>query len=357
MEKNWSVREYIDGDEENINDLFNIIFEKNRKLNHWEWEFKKNPKGSKSLVAVDNDQIVGHLGSLHRNIKAQHLDFMTSWEVVGMTHTDFGRLGIFVALGQNLLAESRKEGIDIVIGFPNENALPGHRKLGCIELFSLHVMIKPINFKNLSKKMFSNRLLCLLSEMAAKFTFSVFYRTRKPKITGDVTYKTVSEFNERFDKFWEEAKVSYPIILTRDSRYMNWRYAECPSRHYQKFAAEKDGRILAVVIVSVLEKFGLSNGAIVDILALPNHEHIVHELVLKAGDYLKEKKVDLIACSVPKWSSYNNVLKKCGFMKCPKRLYPKEEPFIIYPLSKEIDIDLVKNPLNWYITWGDTDVV
>ncbi|UCG70799.1 MAG: GNAT family N-acetyltransferase [Thermoplasmata archaeon] len=357
MNKNWSIRGYNHGDEEEINDLFNTIFGKDRTLEYWNWEFKKNPDGSKIFVAVDKDQIIAHLGSLHRKIKFRKEYRSASLEVDGMTHPNYGRQGIFMALGKKLLDESKKEEIDIIIGFPNEKAIPGHRKLHCIELFSLHVMIKPMNFKNVSKKLFSNRLICIISEKVGKYMLGIIYRVRKPKIEEDISLMAISEFDDRFDKFWEEAKSSYPIILHRDKRYMNWRYGECPGQKYHKFVAEKENRILAVVVVRIVERFGLSNGAIVDVLSLPNHEKVVHGLLLRAIEHLKDKRVDLVACSIPKWSGYNDVLKKCGFMKCPKRLNPKEEPFIIYPLSKEINMDFVKNITNWYITWGDTDVV
>jgi hypothetical protein len=357
MDKNWSIRDYIDGDEKGVNELFNAIFSKTRTLEHWNWEFKNNPEGSKILVVEEKEQIIAHLASIHRTVKIENQDFFASLEVDGMTHPDFGRRGIFVALGKKLLFESEEKGIDIVLGFPNVKALPGHRKLGCIELFSLNVMIRPLNFRNISNKMFTNKLLGKLSEIFGKFTFKFFYKARKTGIDEGVVLKTIKEFGDRFDRFWEGAQASYPIILQRDRKYMNWKYIDCPHRDYKSFVAEKEGRYLAVVVVRVLEKFGLTNGAIADILALPNQEQNVQGLLLKAMEYLKEKKVDLIACSVPEWSVHNGTLRKCGFMKCPKKLNPKGEPFIIYPISKKGDTDFIKNPSNWYITWGDTDVV
>lgn len=357
MQRNWSIRDYHDGDEHNINDLFNSIFNKNRTLDGWNWEFKRNPEGIKLLVAVDNHHIIGHLGSLHRGIKIEHKNTLASLEVDGMTHPDYGRSGIFISLGKRLLSDFEKEDIDIVLGFPNYKALPGHRKLNCIELFSLYVMIRPVNFQNIAKKMFSNRFLRLISEKMGKFTFRVIYRVRKEKLGEDVIFKSVSRFDDRFDRFWEEACSSHPIILTRNSRYLNWRYIECPEKRYQIFIAENKKRVLAMVIVRVFERFGLRNGVIVDILAIQNHENVVQSLVQKAMKHLEDKEVDLIACSIPQWSAYRRILRKCGFVNCPKRLNPKEEPFIIYPISKDIDMDMIKNPRNWFITWGDTDVV
>ena len=72
---------------------------------------------------------------------------------------------------------------------------------------------------------------------------------------------------------------------------------------------------------------------------------------------VEKKEVDLMACMIPNWSVFNKVLRRCGFVPCPKGLNPKKEPFLIYPISKDIDLDVVKDPKNWFITWGDSDVV
>lgn len=357
MDKDWSIRGYNDGDEYEINELFNSIFNKKRTLEHWNWEFKKNPDGFKVLVAVDNERIIGHLGALHRKIRIGQEKALASLEVDGMTRPDYGHRGIFIALGKRLLSESEKDGFGILIGFPNENALPGHRKLNCIELFTPPVMVRPLNFRNISKKLFANRFLGFLSGAFGRFLFRVVYRVKKAKIEENVTIKRISKFDERFDRFWENACSAHSIILHRDSRYLNWRYAERPERLYEIFIAERDERVLAMAVVRVLEMFGLRNGAIVDILALPNQENTAHSVLLKAMEHLEEEGVDLIACLIPKWSIYYKVLRRCGFVTCPKGLNPKEEPFIIYPISKGFNSNFVKNPNNWFITWGDSDVV
>ncbi|UCE37900.1 MAG: GNAT family N-acetyltransferase [Thermoplasmata archaeon] len=356
MNKNWLIRNYEDGDEDKINTLLNFVYKINRSLSYWYWEFKGNPEGSKILLAVDESNIVGHLASLKRKIKIHESEILASLEVEGVTHPKYGRQGIFVTLGQKMLSESKKEGIDIVYGFPNENALPGHRKLKCFEIFSLHVMIRPVDFKKVSQKMFSNRILVFFANLAGRAAFKVFYRPKRPHY-DDMVIKTITQFDSRTDDLWKEAQAAHDIILRRDSTYLNWRYTQCPEKHYKIFVAEKDNILLAWVVVRILEKFGLNNGAIVDLLASPNQKEAVHALILKAMEDLQQEGVDLMACSIPKSSDYYKILKKCGFITCPKNLNPKEEPFIIYPLSEELNLEFVKEPANWFITWGDTDVV
>jgi GNAT superfamily N-acetyltransferase len=357
MNNKWLLRDYEDGDEERINPLLNLVYKINRDLSYWNWEFRGNPIGFKTVLAVDGPRIIGHIAAINREMKLHDSEILASLEVEGVTHPEYQRQGIFVAMGQKLISDMKKEGISYVYGFPNENALPGHRKLNCIELFNLHIMIRPINMKNISKKRVANNLLGLLANIAGRLTFKLFYRPKKPQAEIGVKIKTISEFDSRFDDFWEKVKKDHNILLKRDSKYLNWRYTKCPEKEYKIYAAEKDNEILAWVVVRVLKRFDLDNGAIVDLLGLHNHENVMHALIMKVVEDLKQKKVDLVACSIPKTSSYYNLLRKCGFATCPKKLNPKEEPMILYPLTNDTTLDYIKNPSNWYITWGDTDVV
>jgi GNAT superfamily N-acetyltransferase len=357
MNKRWLLRDYNEGDEVKINPLLNSIYKIQRSISYWNWEFKENPKGFKTLVAVDGSNVVGHLAALHREIIWGDTAACVSMEVEGVTHPDYQRQGIFVAMGQKLLADLKEEGFSLVYGFPNENALPGHRKLKCIEIFKLHVMIRPLNFKNISKKRMSNKIIGAILGFTGKLAFMLMYRPKRPVLHKDVKIKTISEFDSRFDKLWQEAKSDHKIILKRDSLYLNWRYTQCPQKQYKIYVAEKDDKVLAWVIVRILNRFDLVNGALVDMLGLPNNENVIMALIQRAFDDLKEQNVDLVACSVPKSSIYFSSLKSSGFATCPRKLNPKEEPFIIYPLKKDENMEFIKDPGNWFITWGDTDVI
>ncbi|UCF07695.1 MAG: GNAT family N-acetyltransferase [Thermoplasmata archaeon] len=357
MEGTWTFRDYRSGEEGQINDLFNSIFDKKRSMEHWRWEFTANPDGQKVLVGEDDGRIFAHLASLHRRIKIGEAETLASLEVDGMTHPDFTRRGVFVTLGKSLLSELDREGFGLAFGFPNEKAVFGHRRMGALELFTPCLLIRPLNFKRISEKMFANRLTARLSRGFSRLAFTVFFRVKKAGIPRDVSIKDIAHFDERFDTFWAAASKTHRVILKRNSSYLNWRYIEHPGKHYKILAAEKKGNVLALVVFRVKEMYGLKNGAIVDMLALPKNENVLHGLLIKAVEELAKGDVDLIACLIPKWSDYYKVLKKCGFARCPKQLNPKDRPLIIYPLSDKIALDVIKDPLAWFITWGDTDVM
>jgi GNAT superfamily N-acetyltransferase len=357
MKKNWILKEYKDGDEKSINSLLNHVYKISRDISYWQWEFKGNPKGFYTILAKDGNSIIGHLASVNREIKVGEEESLASLEVEGVTHPDYQRQGIFVALGQKLLDHLKKENKLLVYGFPNYNALPGHRKLGCTEIMTLNILIRPVDFKRISEKTASNGILRFFLKVGGQIAFNLFYRPKAIPLREGVVIKVINEFDSRFDEFWNDEKSQYEIILKRDSEYLKWRYSDPPNKDYKIYIAEKEGRILTWMVVRTMDKFGLKNGAIVDILSRPDCKDVmINMLGIIERDFIREK-VDLIACSVPKWSGYHKILRKSGFISCPKRLNPKEEAFIIYPLSSELDREYLSKASNWYITWGDTDVV
>jgi hypothetical protein len=357
MQEDWEIREYRQGDEGAINALFNSIFEKSRTMEQWTWEFKKNPQGINVLVTQDSTRIFGHLASLNRTIRIGSREHLSSLEVDGMTHPDYARQGVFVALGKELLSRLGDKGFVMAYGFPNERAQPGHKRLGAIEVFTPRVLIRPINLKRISKKMFTNGFLSKCAEIFSRLVFGLFGREKKIPIRGKMEIAEISNFDEKCDVLWEKAGKSHNLILKRDSTYLNWRYAGHPEKPYRMFAAESEGRFVGWVVFRIMDRFDLKNGAIVDMLALPGHEDAIHALVLTAVHEMKKENADLIACLIPEGSPYFGVLRKCGFVNCPERLNPNPRPLIIYPLSDELDMNVINNPRNWYITWGDTDVM
>ena len=58
----------------------------------------------------------------------------------------------------------------------------------------------------------------------------------------------------------------------------------------------------------------------------------------------------------PHWRYYKSLMKN-KFFKIIKILFPEEVYFGVRENSEIIDFKLIKNPKNWYLTWGDTDVV
>ena len=76
-----------------------------------------------------------------------------------------------------------------------------------------------------------------------------------------------------------------------------------------------------------------------------------------AISYFNKKKVDIISIIMNPNFRYYKSLKKQKFLKLLRRFLPEAIYFGARLNNSKFYIQFIKNPINWYITWGDTDVV
>ena len=74
-DKNLTIRHFARGDETQINDLFNKIFQKSRTLDAWHWKYMDNPAMedvSKQVAVIEKEgAIVGHYGGVLLDMKVR----------------------------------------------------------------------------------------------------------------------------------------------------------------------------------------------------------------------------------------------------------------------------------------------
>jgi len=173
--------------------------------------------------------------------------------------------------------------------------------------------------------------------------------------SGDALIKRIYSFDSRFDDFWQEASAGYNLGLIRDRRFLNWRFVDKPGEEYFVLAAEHGGKILGYAVLKNAEMFNLTLGLIVDILTLaPNN--VIDCLISRAIEHFREQNVDAVGCLMLKHSVYSKALRRAGFVQVPKALSHKEFYFGVQVKPSVLADEIVNNPTNWLITWGDTDI-
>ena len=125
----------------------------------------------------------------------------------------------------------------------------------------------------------------------------------------------------------------------------------------QVYAIKFKNELKGYIVLKIEERFDLTIGLIVDIITDPSNVVYQNYLIRYAILYFKKEKVDIIsAIMFPHWRYYKSLIRN-KFFKIFKILFPEEVHFGVRTNSKTIDFQLIKNPKNWYLTWGDTDVV
>jgi len=366
MKPQWFVRTYREGDEYGIAKLMELGFGEDevfwRRL--WLWECKKNPNGHVTMVAEHDGQIVGHMSLVLVDMKIGSKTMSGAQAVDLIVHPSFRHQGMFLTLGKKLFSEARRKGICVSFGFPNREARSGHLKYGWFDVCNVPRLVKFLNIHNALCQYITNRykiinlltkyrvskffvqLLLRVASMFAYLVLLMFGRDTEHIELQDVKVARIARFDDRIDNFWKDVSKDYPIIVVRNSNYLNWRYFQKPGSKYTVFVAESNGKILGYMVLLITKG---KSGCMVDMLTYPD-KSIIQLLLSKAIKHFKREKMNWIwIASMLRNSLYHRILRDKGFI-----LVPSESPLIAHLISPQISGAFVKDAKNWHITFGDT---
>lgn len=355
MEK-FIVRKYKEGDEAEINRLFNNIFGEKRSLDEWSWKFRKNPLGNILLIGLAESEghIVGQYANLPTLFKYKNKHVQVGLPVDNFVHPDFrgGMKGIQKTMFefQNVLAEEGD--ICFGLGFPNREAyIVGKRILKYKDVGQIPVLFKRLNFRLAVK----NKLPYLpsfflkIAQSAGGVAHKIFLRKRA--LLKAITVTEISSFDSRFDSFWEKVKDQHEIISIRDQKYLNWRFKK-PGNDYRIFTAESSGDILGYIVIKIKKDNDSSTGYFVDLLSIKS-SGADSALIQRALLEFVSEKVDFALCWMLKNNEIYNTLKSYGFTE-RESFSPVNFVYFIFQHEK-VDELFLKEINNWYITMSESD--
>ena len=170
-----------------------------------------------------------------------------------------------------------------------------------------------------------------------------------PKLAG-AEIEEISEFDQRFDRFWETVSQEYDIIHVRDAAYLNWRYAQYPFGGIESFALIRENEVLGLAVIhESVDDDGTRFVAILEQLAPRNDpaafDQLLGEVIrrsARAGAHIITART-----SIPLWEQQ---YRKPGF-----RL--RRAPFspVTYKNNSEFPDDLFAADASWYVSLGDGD--
>jgi hypothetical protein len=180
------------------------------------------------------------------------------------------------------------------------------------------------------------------------------FSTGRPQ-AQDIVIREITEFDARFDHLWEQNANQHNIIQVRDSRHLQWRYFQIPLRKYRIFIAERDGQLLCYMVLRSMELFGLKVGAIADLFPIHTEEKIMQVLFHQAYSVFQQEGVDLMAFMIP--PQFEKSIRGLRFLKIPDFLNLKRWYVGVRYQGSKFENDFLGNIENWFLTFGDTDIV
>ncbi len=325
----WTTRPYQPGDETEILALFNEVFSENnpdfepRRLEHWQWEFEKNPAGQRILLAIDTEgSIVGQFCSrpAWANVRGEKMLCSEAVDslVAKAYRKGLRRRGLFVSLAEEFIETHGREDLDVFMyGCPNELAFPvGTRLLHYRPVFA---------------------------------PLPILERATRSDVKRSEDVVEVERFGPELDRLWDRLKDAQSFGLWRDSSYWNWRYVDCPSVTYRMLSlpdAEGELRGAAVVREKWLDKDVL---ALVDWL-VPRDDPEAATLLLNAAEALAAAS-DLS----PLQTWFHPEQPEAEWFR-GQGFEPRDTFFNLCIRIYHPDLTLRWIKPEWYFTMGDSDI-
>jgi hypothetical protein len=351
--QNWEVREGSEKDIEGILSLREIAFgetEKDRKdPRFWNWQYLRGPEGKAFLYIVcEGERVIGHLADHPRQFFMYGKSVPGAFHLELMVHPDYWRKGIFNEMEQYSIQRMKHEKKWFMTACTvRKESVNGLKKVGWKTVAKLPVMVYPMHFQGIVNRYLPVPSLSFLFGGVLKFFYSLFIRRKKTKVDKKIEVEALTQLDHRYDSFWNKAASLFPVMGARDRTFMDWRYLQHPTRRYLLYRAMKEGEMKGYIVLRKVDLLSFNCLVIVDLLALD--EAILPVLVERGVECGKRHGVDLLGMILPKEHSYYKILRQRGFLSSFKVFF-----FMIYPHSEK---PFLLSPENWYVNWGDTDVI
>ncbi len=314
------------------------------------WFYKNNPCGRAACWIIkdtETDTVVGSTAIFPRKV------FVKGECLLGGITGDFAVdtkhriLGPALQLQKAGISECNENQFDFLYGSPNEKSEPVQRRTGFKVIGSTYRMVKILRSNHYLKGHINLPTVAKLVSIAADLTLKVmskesYYRRRK-----DFRFEVLSVFDKRFDDLWQKASSHYSIIGERTSKFLNWRFTQCPYKKYSIFAMIKKGsnEIIGYIVYYVVRH----NVNIADLLVLDMNSYID---ILFSEFLLFQRKEKHHSVSFIYFGNehFVNKLKKYRFSV---REANRNIVAYVNPSSPLYSYILDNN--NWYLTEADND--
>jgi GNAT superfamily N-acetyltransferase len=263
-----------------------------------EWAFAGNERPF--AVARHKGRIVGISGYIQSRMQfgqtvgsgVQAVDSFVSESMRGQ--------GLFTRLARAYHDHRKGSGVDLIWGFPNDNAAPvWFGKLGWHRHGQVPFMIKPLRAGYFSRKL----------KLSVDFPLS---------FATDQNIGNVTEIGDWGDAIWDRNSPMIGVGTIRDRAFLQHRLFEAPHAKQYRVVADVSSDNPALLATREADKHGGSIAYVMEALGGPGLEQL---LMSELGRVMSRGAEIALAWSYP-WSPNYNVLRKAGFFPLPQRLRP-----------------------------------
>ncbi len=356
--RKWIARPYRDGDEEGIFELWRAVYPDRRYvrgewLAWWRWMYRDNPAGMGVIALADHDgQIIAHTAEIPMVMKIGDADVLAAIGLDAMTHPDYRRQGTYAATVELRRQESQRRGIRAEYAFRSKYsyAYPGlSGRVGMFDAATLPKVFRPLDWRATLATQTSNKLVLALGPAAGGLLTAVLLRPAKERLPEKMALSRADRFDDRFDQLWARISGRYRAAVSRNSRYLNWRYVAVPDRHYTILTAGSPDAVSGYAVFSCADAEGTVTGVIAEVVA--ETRPVEEALIAAAVQQCREGKAALVWAARLAGASLAQAYRRQGFIAAPRS---RTKLVTACAFSPELDVELRRSG-GWFLQMGDSD--
>jgi hypothetical protein len=208
-------------------------------------------------------------------------------------------------------------------------------------------MVKVLKSTGYLKRALGDSLLASVLAPLVNVTLRVMSKESRRMTKWHYRGEITSGFDRRFDRLWERAAGSYPLIGERTSRFLSWRFARCPYRNYRTFALKniRSGELLGYIVYYVVD----NSLHIADCLAA-NQLGALSALMAGFIRYARRSGFSRMSIQFFGNDQFKRRLEEWNFVERADR-----RNVVAYPSPESKAAGAVLEPDNWYFLEADND--
>jgi GNAT superfamily N-acetyltransferase len=335
----------------------------------WQWEYVENPflegKDLPVFIAIDEQgNVVGQTCTLVEPLKIGDRLCKVGWSVDTFLLPQYRGQGIGFQL-QKANDEANEIFMSLNMSLANRRIKAG---LGSVPIDPVRLYTRLVRFEPESiAAAVAGRLA--RHEGAASKAISTFLRLSfldrimagllngwlalKDRLSLEqadpgLVIQPIDTFGEEADRLWEKISARFYALVRRDKDYLDWKYVRQPFVEYAPFMARREGKICGMLILRTGKPPERYLGVIADLIAAPEDEAVIQDLLTFAVRYFKKARVkDILAASSVR--PYQAGLEALGFKQM-------NEAFPMFHCKVESpECKAAQEPGSWLLSKGDHD--
>lgn len=315
----------------------------------YRWLFLNNPYNPLQKhflhIAKDGDKVIASDGLVPIPLIVGGKEYLAAWSVKTMTHPAYQRQGLFKRLTEFSIARAKDSGLQLLLGFANNQSFPGYEKFGWNNLLERQAVLRPVDLKAALVK----RLRIKILGQVGGNVFRGWDKRRIARLARrydslETTILTTAPAS--LDGIWLRMKTAYPVLVKRDHRYVNWRYNQRPDQDYKFLVALAGGEPLGML---VFRETNRKTCLLVDYIGAPTAP-VLPVLILRTINYCRERALRYIISS--SGANFDDGLKEFGFRLLTTPL--ANNRLISRPLTA-LNLQPLEIDTNWFFSYGDSE--